>query len=138
MAEASTVSARNANPTMWAWLAGLVGWAVPGAGHLLQGRIWRGLLLGGSVWSMFIVGVLLGGHLYGIFSSGAGLLSYVFGLLNLGTGLLYIFCWTMGIAVEDLAKLATSEYGNIFLMVAGLLNYLLALDAFDIGAGRKP
>ena len=31
----------------------------------------------------------------------------------------------------------TYEYGNTFLIVAGLLNYLVILDAFDIAMGRK-
>jgi hypothetical protein len=118
-------------------MAGLLAWAVPGAGHLSLGRAMRGLLLGGAVWLMFLTGLWLGGHLYSLFSSTTGLLSYVFGFFNLGTGLLYILCRAAEIGVVDQAHLATSEYGNIFLMVAGLLNFLLALDAFDIGAGRK-
>ena len=32
---------------------------------------------------------------------------------------------------------ATYEYGNCFLIVAGLLNFLVILDAFDIAKGRK-
>ena len=31
----------------------------------------------------------------------------------------------------------TFEYGNTFLIVAGLLNCLVVLDAFDIAMGRK-
>jgi hypothetical protein len=31
----------------------------------------------------------------------------------------------------------TWEYGNCFLIVAGLLNALVVLDAFDIAMGRK-
>ena len=31
----------------------------------------------------------------------------------------------------------TYEYGNTFLIVAGLLNFLVILDAFDIAKGRK-
>ncbi len=31
----------------------------------------------------------------------------------------------------------TYEYGNAFMMVAGLLNMLVVLDAFDIAQGRK-
>ena len=31
----------------------------------------------------------------------------------------------------------TYEYGNCFLIVAGLLNTLVVLDAFDIAVGRK-
>lgn len=120
-----------------AWLAGLLGWAVPGAGHLSLGRVVRGLLLGGAVWVMFFVGLWLGGHLYSMWSSTTGLLSYVFGFFDLGVGLVYVLCRAADIGVVDQAHLPTSEYGNIFLMVAGLLNFLLALDAFDIGAGRK-
>ena len=29
------------------------------------------------------------------------------------------------------------EYGNTFLMAAGLLNFLVILDAFDVAMGRK-
>ena len=29
------------------------------------------------------------------------------------------------------------EYGNCFLIVAGLLNFLVVLDAFDVAVGRK-
>ena len=32
---------------------------------------------------------------------------------------------------------ASYEYGNTFLMTAGLLNFLVILDAFDIAMGRK-
>ena len=31
----------------------------------------------------------------------------------------------------------TYEYGNAFIIVAGLLNMLTVLDAFDIAQGRK-
>lgn len=87
--------------------------------------------------TMFGLGVYLGGHLYGPGDSNTGLLSYVFALCDLGTGLIYLGARAAGIAVTEQASVATAEYGNIFLMVAGLLNYLLALDAFDIGSRRK-
>jgi hypothetical protein len=62
-------------------------------------------------------------------------------IANLGTGVLYLLCWAGRTGFSDAAeyaKLATFEYGNTFLLVAGLLNYLAMLDAFDIAAGRKP
>ena len=31
----------------------------------------------------------------------------------------------------------TYEYGNTFLIVSGLLNTLVTMDAFDIAQGRK-
>lgn len=133
-----TVSLRDAERGGGAWLYGLLGWAVPGAGHLAQGLWKTGLLLGGAVWVMFLSGLAFGGHLYSLLHSTTGLLSHVFGLFDLGTGLVYVFCQASGVGVEEQAARATSEYGNVFLMVSGLLNYLLALDAFDHGAGRKP
>lgn len=127
-----------------AWLMGFVAWIVPGAGHLLQGRWGRGLLLGGAVWAMFVVGLLVGGHLFGLGGREGGLsalLQVPPAIANLGAGLLYLVCWATNTGFLDSAeqaRRATFEYGNTFLLVAGLLNYLSMLDAFDIRAGRKP
>ena len=121
-----------------AWLAGGLAWVIPGAGHLYQGHLVRGVLLGGSVFAMYFVGWLLGGHLYGLHNvAETGFLAYVFGFCDLGTGLLYLSSLLADVVVTDHSQLATSEYGDRFLMVAGLLNYLSMLDAFDIAAGRK-
>lgn len=121
-----------------AWLAGGLAWAIPGAGHFYQGQVVRGALLGGTVLAMYLMGLFLGGHLYGLHNvSETGFLAYVFGFCDLGTGLLYLLSLLSNIGVTDHSQLATAEYGDRFLMVAGLLNYLCMLDAFDIGAGRK-
>ena len=123
-----------------AWLLGLAAWAVPGSGHLLQGRWLRGLLLGGAVWGMFIVGFIFSGHLFapnGKEHGFAALMQVPPMIADIGTGLLYVFCWASGIGFAENARVVTFEYGNTFLMVAGLLNYLVALDAFDIAVGRK-
>lgn len=124
-----------------AWLMGLVAWSVPGAGHLLQGRWVRGLLLGGAVWIMFLTGLGFGGHLFSLYGGDGGMggLLQVFpAIANLGSGLLYLVCWATNTGFTEYAERATFEYGNTFLLVAGLLNYLAMLDAFDIAAGRKP
>jgi hypothetical protein len=129
---------RADKPSFNAWLTGSLAWALPGAGHFLQGHLGRGGVLGGSVFCMYFIGWLLGGHLYGLHNvSEAGFLAYVFGFCDLGSGLLYLLSSVANIAVLDHSQLATSEYGDRFLMVAGLLNYLCMLDAFDIAVGRK-
>ena len=121
-----------------AWAASCLAWLVPGGGHLLLGRVGRGLLLGGWVYVLFGAGLLLGGHLYGPHSvADAGVLAYVFGFCDLGTGLLYLGCLWGEVGLVDQASRATAEYGHIFIMVAGLLNYLLALDVFDLAVRRK-
>ena len=123
-----------------AWLIGIAAWALPGAGHLIQKRWARGLLLGGAVWTMFLTGLWLGGHLFTVTSKDQGLAALLQLLpmsANVGAGLLYIICWITNTGFSEHAQLVTYEYGNTFLLVAGLLNYLAMLDAFDIGAGRK-
>jgi uncharacterized protein DUF6677 len=126
-----------------AWVMGIAGWLVPGLGHLLQRKWWRALLLGGAVWVCFILGFLMGGHLFRVDGSDPGtsaLLQVPPMIGNLGAGLLYIVCWQMGIGFAydaQQAALPTFEYGWTFLIIAGLLNYLSMLDAFDIAAGRK-
>lgn len=126
------------------WLVGVAAWVFPGAGHFLQGRWVRGLIIGGVICGMFAVGLLFGGHLFGLGGKEVGvskLLQLPPMIANLGTGLLYLICWASGSGFSDsaeYAKLATFEYGNTFLLVAGLLNYLAMLDAFDISVGRKP
>ena len=120
------------------WLAGLLAWLLPGSGHIMLGRIGRGILLGGVIYLLYGIGLLLGGHLYGLHNvEDIGLLAYVFGLCDVGTGLLYFISLWANIGLVDQASRATAEYGNIFIMVAGLLNYLLALDVFDLAVGRK-
>jgi hypothetical protein len=85
----------------------------------------------------------MGGHMFSLSGTEQGssaLLQLPPMIANLGTGVLYILSWFLGVGFSDdplQAARATFEYGNTFLLVAGLLNYLAMLDAFDISAGRK-
>ena len=125
-----------------AWLTGLAAWFIPGLGHVLLQRWFRALLMGGAVWICFFVGLGMGGHLFGATSDGQiALLQIPPMIANLGQGALYIVSWVIDYGFADdpaRAARATYEYGNTFLLIGGLLNYLNMLDAFDIAAGRKP
>lgn len=137
---ANRIEKRDIETPKRAWLIGVAAWAFPGAGHLIQKRWLRGALLGGAVWVMFFLGLWLGGHLYAVSSKEQGLsalLQLLPMIANFGSGLLYLVCWAANIGFTDNAQLMTYEYGNTFLLVAGLLNYLAMLDAFDIAARRK-
>ena len=137
---ANRIEKRNVETPKRAWLIGLAAWALPGAGHIIQKRWLRGILLGGAVWAMFLIGLWLGGHLYAVSGKEHGLstlLQLLPMIANFGSGLLYLVCLVANIGFTDNAQLVTYEYGNTFLLVAGLLNYLAMLDAFDIAAGRK-
>ena len=124
-----------------AWLIALVAWFVPGGGHLLLQKWGRAALMGGAIWLSFFIGLAMGGHMFDL-ETGQGssvLLQVPPMIANLGSGILYIVCWLLGYGFADdpvQAARATYEYGNTFLLIAGLLNYLTMLDAFDIAAGR--
>jgi hypothetical protein len=124
-----------------AWLTGVAAWFVPGLGHLLLKKWWRAALMGGAAWVCFFVGMAMGGHLFDLNAEGSSTLLQVPPMIaNLGAGILYIVSWLLDFGFRDdpaQAARATYEYGNTFLLIAGLLNYLTMLDAFDIAAGRK-
>jgi len=120
-------------------LVGIVGWLFPGGGHFAQGRFIRGAIIAGVVWLMFIIAVISGGAHYPGFEFKDGTLLYllnVFAKLGNGVGALVSFI-IAGTPSPQVASLATFEYGGRFLEVAGLLNYLAAIDAADIAVGRK-
>lgn len=57
-------------------------------------------------------------------------------LADLGIGLPYLLTRFFD-AGEGRVVSVTYEYGNTFLVAAGLLNSLVVLDAYDIALGRK-
>ena len=85
----------------------------------------------------------MGGHMFNLSTAqgSSALLQVPPMIANMGSGALYIVTWLLDIGFADdlvQAARATYEYGNTFLLIAGLLNYMTMLDAFDIAAGRKP
>ena len=111
---------------------------VPGLGHVLLGKVMRGAIIGGVIILMFALGFAMEGHLYK--PDPNEWLTWFFSFLDAGMGLPYLVLvladWGVQITPEQAAKV-TFEYGNTFLCVAGALNMLAAMDAYDIGIGRK-
>lgn len=121
------------------FVIGIISWLLPGLGHLLQGRLKRGLIIAAVFWAMFIIAVLSGGAYYPSFGFKDGTLLYllnIFGRLGSGLGAIISFL-LMSNPPNNIASWATFEYGGRFLEIAGLLNYLAVLDAVDIQQGRK-
>src|SRR5204863_3198134 len=120
-------------------IIGLLAWIFPGAGHLIQGRLKRGIIISVVIWTMFIIAIVSGGAHYPGFDFKDGALLYLLNVFaRLGNGLGAVVSFIMaGTPSPNVAALATFEYGGRFLEVAGLLNYLAAIDAVDIAVGRK-
>jgi len=115
-------------------LALLAGWLVPGAGHLLVGKRVRAGLLLVSIGCMFAIGIALKGKIY-MPNTGEPLDMLGFAG-DLGSGLLYGLARLMGWGQAPVL-VAVADYGTKFIVVAGLLNVVAAVDAHSLANGRK-
>jgi Na+-driven multidrug efflux pump len=57
-------------------------------------------------------------------------------IADLGIGVANFVASALGYGAGDV-RAVTYEYGNAFLIVAGLLNLLVVIDAYDIAVSRK-
>jgi hypothetical protein len=112
----------------------LASWAIPGAGHLWLGRRSKGLIFLVALPLMFAIGLGLQGRLAAFDFSDP--LVGLAALADLGIGATYFVARTFGYGVGEV-RAVTYEYGNTFLIVAGLLNLLVVIDAYDVALGRK-
>ena len=112
----------------------LASWAVPGAGHLWLGRRAKGLIFLVALPVMFAIGLVIRGRLFPFDFSDP--LVGLEAVADLGIGVPYFIASALGYGVGDV-RAVTYEYGNAFLIVAGLLNLLVVIDAYDVMMGRK-
>lgn len=119
---------------MMAVLAPAVGWLIPGAGHIIQRRYIRGLLLFISISAMFVLGLLMQGHIYK--ANGGDILDILGFVGDVGAGAMYIVTLAMDWGQGAIA-FAIADYGTKFMIVAGLLNFIAVADAYHIAIGKK-
>ncbi len=112
----------------------LAAWAVPGAAHLWLGRRSKGLIFLVALPLMFAIGLAIHGRLFPVDLSDP--LVCLEALADVGMGLPYFIASALGYGAGDVT-VVTYEYGNAFIIVAGLLNLLVVIDAYDIALGRK-
>jgi hypothetical protein len=135
--EKKKTPAADPNPpvTTRSVIVSAVAWLVPGAGHLMQKRWGRGVLLMGSIGAMFILGVLMDGHVYK--PNGGDILDILGFIGDVGAGALYFAVRMMGVG-EGASAHVSADYGKVFIIVAGLLNFISVADAYHIAIGKKP
>jgi hypothetical protein len=109
-------------------------WAIPGAGHLWLGRRQKGIIFLIALPLMFLLGLQLEGRIFPLELSEP--LVALAAVADFGLGVPWLVARFAG-AGQGTVTAVTYEYGNSFLIVAGLLNFLVMLDAFDIAMGRK-
>lgn len=112
----------------------VMSWLVPGAGHLLQGRRQKGFIFLIALVVMFAIGIALDGALNPFVFSDP--LVGLAALAQLGMGIPYFIASALGLG-KGVVTAQSYEYGNTFLIVSGLLNMLVMIDAYDVRLGRK-
>jgi hypothetical protein len=143
--------------TARAALAVAAGWVVPGMGHVLLGRVQRGILFGVLVLGSFGMGLAHDGRL-ALRNGNEAFLTSLQLVANLGVGpadflarLRVYGAPAYAVPKDDSdpasearleifrtrTKSILSIYGTAYLWTAGLMNLLLLLDVWDIARGRK-
>ena len=132
---AKTKAAEPAQPaSMMSVIAPAVGWLIPGAGHIIQRRWIRGLLLLFSIGALFVLGLMMQGHIYK--PNGGDILDILGFIGDLGAGGMYIVTLAMNWG-QGAIGFAIADYGTKFMIVAGLLNFISVADAYHIAIGKK-
>jgi len=112
----------------------VLGWLVPGLGHIAQKKFARGFTFLTCILAMTGLGLVMGGKIYPFQTENP--LTILAFFADIGNGLAYILSRFLSFGLGDLRQ-STFEFGTAFIAGAGLLNYLIALDAYDIASGKK-
>lgn len=127
------IAAASAQEQGFVYLPLIAGWLVPGAGHFLLRKWGRGTLLAVAIVGMFVLGLMMQGKVY----SNAHEVLDMLGLVgDLGNGILYVASRALGLGADQV-QVTTADYGTRFIVVAGLLNVIAAVDAHNLRTGRK-
>lgn len=113
----------------------VAGALVPGLGHAVLRKWDRAIVFFGSISIMLVLGIMLHGRLFN--PELGDFFSTLKFIADAGSGLLYWIPFLRGLGSGD-PTAYTYDYANVFIYVAGLLNMLVIVDAFDIALGRKP
>lgn len=119
--------------TGFVFLPLIAGWLVPGAGHFLLRKWGRGTLVAASIVCMFALGIAMQGRIY---TSAHDVLQMLGLVGDLGNGLLFVLSRVLGLGADQV-QVVSADYGTRFIVVAGLLNVIAAVDAHNLRTGRK-
>ena len=120
------------------WLACLLAWIIPGAGHFYLRKYAHAAVFFATVTLLAVSGWLLGGELHSPLRDNAseGFLQSLAALGNIALGAIHLVFHLLGLALGDVT-LRSYEYGTTFIIVAALVNLLVVMDAFDHARGVK-
>jgi hypothetical protein len=109
-------------------------WAVPGLGHFLQKRMFKGIIFCSGILALLVLGLLMGGQ--------AGLLydlqpyTIIKFIGGLGSGLFFAAIKLAGVGTGNPLSPAF-DFGSTYLVCAGLINFLVAFNAFELARKER-
>ena len=112
----------------------LLAWAIPTSGHLVLGRRGRAAVFGALLLISVAVGLQLDGNLHRVVPGQPLTVLFTLGAMGLGAPY-FVLLYLVGYHGQP--QSAGFEYGTVFLLSAGLMNLLLALDVWDLATGAK-
>ena len=131
----------------------VLGWIIPGMGHLLIKRTKRAVTFFVFISFLFLWGLALGAKIWSyepqqpltffamVSQIGVGIPYFAARAISSYTqdhpdSLFFDFASRFNFGSGDITRV-TFEYGNTFTWVSGLLNFLVILDAYDLAVGKK-
>ncbi|OGL47797.1 MAG: hypothetical protein A2W05_09165 [Candidatus Schekmanbacteria bacterium RBG_16_38_10] len=124
------------------WMTFVLAFLIPGGGHFYLGKRWRFL----AIFSVITVLSLFGLQFFGGFFTPQGEMSDQFFsklfvvlslLVQLFNGMLYLILAGYRSSAHARGMPGMMEIGGTFIIIAGLLNILIMMDAYDIAIGKK-
>jgi len=109
-------------------------WLFPGMGHFVQKKYLKGVVFLVGILLLLIFGLLMEGKFYDTKQFHPLMILGFLG--DLGSGIFYFIIKFLGLGNGNI-KAVTYHYGTTYLVSAGLINYLVALNAFDIARGKR-
>jgi hypothetical protein len=118
-----------------------LGWLVPGLGHIYAGKKWKGAILFAALMTSAMVGVCLG-RFQNVYFAPTHYQFYA----EIGNGLFTMAISTVArvLSAAPIERTAHGGYlanmlpiADLYLMMAGLLNFVAAANAFDLVARER-
>jgi hypothetical protein len=132
--QVATVPQDDSRRRTRALAVGVAGWILPGLGHALQKMWGRAAACFLTVAALVVIGAGMRGNLFT--SDGGDAFASLGYLADLGAGSFYMLARSLETHGPDVSR-ADGDYGTRFLAVAGVLNLLAALHAYEAARGRK-
>lgn len=124
----------DTNKNMKAYGILFLSWLFPGLGHIVQKKYVKGFVFLVGILLLLIFGLVMQGKFYDTKELHPLMLLGFLG--DLGSGIFFFIIKLVGLGKGNI-QAVTYHYGTTYMACAGLINYLVSLNAYDIARGIR-